>query len=53
MQLELFYTTSEPPKKPQIWESLSQEQRETVVAILARLMKETIYPEPMRDNNER
>jgi len=53
MQLELFYTPSEPPKKPQIWESLSQERRETVVVVLARLMKKTIQGEPRRNKNER
>ncbi len=53
MQLELFRTPSEAPKRPAAWEDLNQRERERIIAILARLMSKAILPHPGRDNDER
>lgn len=52
MQLELFRTPSQPQRRPPVWERLNQEQRATVVTILARLMRKAIHPQPRRENDE-
>jgi hypothetical protein len=53
MQLELFPTSSQPPKTAPVWEKLSQRERASLIAALARLMSTAIEAEQRRDNDER
>jgi hypothetical protein len=51
MQLELLPLF--PPEKPPLWERLSPEQRERLIAALARLMRKAVREESRRDADER
>jgi hypothetical protein len=53
MQLELLPLPPSPPEKPPLWERLSPEHQERLIAALARLMRKTVREESRRDGDER
>jgi hypothetical protein len=53
MQLELLPLPPPPPKKPPLWERLSPEHRERLIAALAPLMRKAVCGESRRDADER
>jgi hypothetical protein len=53
MQLELLPLPPPPPEKPPLWERLSLEHRERLIAALARLMRKAVRGESRRDADER
>lgn len=53
MQLELLPLPPLPPKKPSLWERLSPEHRERLIAALTRLMRKVVLEESRKDADER
>jgi hypothetical protein len=53
MQLELLPLPPPLPEKPPLWKRLSPEDRERLIATLARLMKKAVRGEPRRNTDER
>jgi hypothetical protein len=53
MQLELLPLPPSPPEKPPLWERLSPEHQERLIAALARLMRKAVCGESRRDADER
>ena len=52
MQLELFPTRAEPPKRSPAWGQLSAEERAAAVEALARLMAKATRPKRRRESDE-
>ena len=53
MQLALLPLPPPPPEKQPLWERLSPEHRERLIAALARLMRKAASEESRRDADER
>ena len=53
MQLELFQTPTAHRKRPPIWEQLNRTTQTNVIAILSRLMSQTMGPQAQSNSHER
>jgi hypothetical protein len=52
MQLELFALPSGSRPKSPLWDRLSREEQQAVVAALARLLAKAVRPEERRDSDD-
>jgi hypothetical protein len=52
-QLALWPETEKPPHPLDIWEDLDPEKKATVIAILARLIRQAARPKTQEDMHER
>ena len=51
-QLNLW-PVQKPPQGPDIWEDLDHQERSTLIAVLARLISKMVYPDNLKETQEK
>jgi len=52
-QLDLWTDPQKPPRVLDIWEGLDQQERKTVIEVLARLINKAVHPEAIDNTQEK